>query len=333
MKDWTAFDTRLNTAGPWQWGALVDAGARALLDAGISAPRRTARWLVEGIRGVNAASLIAWEEQEAGMDDVQLFEEAIGRCRRHEPLQYVLGTVDFCGIRLRVTPDVLIPRPETELVVQAALRCIKAYPGARVLDVGTGSGCIALAMKEARSDLHVVACDISQAALRVAEENARSLDLAVSFVQADILSPVSGFSVTRPFNLIVSNPPYVPEDEYSALPYNVRGFEPAVALTCGKDPLRFYRAISRLQPFVTPGGSLVLEVHADYGPRVQRHLVESGYGGVTLHHDLAGLPRIVTATKHFTAAHAYQNSTDSATRVPSSRGQSSPRTGQAGESG
>ncbi len=288
-------DSRTLPADLRQWGALLDAGTLALSDATVPLPRRAARWLLEGILGISAASLIAYPEQEASADEVERFSEAIRRCRHHEPLQYVLGHADFCGLRLHVTPDVLIPRPETELLVQAALARMAKLPNPRVLDVGTGSGCIALALKHARSDAYVVACDNSRAALRVAKGNARLLGLAVSFVHADILASLLEPAAKGPFDLIVSNPPYVPDAEFGALPANVRDFEPVEALACGDDPLRFYRAIAKQRRHLCPGGYLVLEVHADYAAQVRQLLVDSGFSTSAMHQDLAGRPRMVTA--------------------------------------
>ncbi len=287
-------DSRTLPADLRQWGALLDAGARALADANVPMPRRAARWLLEGILGICAASLIGYPEQEASVDEVQRYSEAIRRCRHHEPLQYVLGHAEFGGLRLRMTSDVLIPRPETEILVQVALACVARFSNPRVLDVGTGSGCIALALKHARSDAHVVAYDISRAALRVAAGNARRLGLAVSFVHADILASTQGSAASEPLDLIVSNPPYVPDAEFGTLPANVRDFEPVVALVCGDDPLRFYRAIARQRSRLRPGGNLVLEVHADYAAQVRQLLMDSGFSATAVHLDLAGRPRIVT---------------------------------------
>ena len=285
----------LNGAGGRRWSTLLQQGVRALEEAKVSTPRRTARWLLEEVCGQSAAAIIANPQREASAAQAQCYAESIARCQQHEPLQYVLGYADFCGLRLRVTPDVLIPRPETELLVQAALKRVASRQGARILDIGTGSGCIALALKAARPDLHVAACDISIRALRVAQWNAQALGLAISFAQADVLSDVFDLYTRKPFDCVVSNPPYIPDAEFHALPVNVRCYEPDQALACGSDPLAFYRAIARQGPCLAPLGSLALEVHADYAEQVRRHLAQFGYINIALQRDLAGYLRIITA--------------------------------------
>lgn len=276
---------------------LLEAGARALSESTVPHPRRTARWLLEGILQESAAAVLAGMDAEVTAEDARSFGAAIRRCQRHEPLQYVLGYADFCGLPLRVTPAVLIPRPETELVVQAALERMSASFRPRVLDLGTGSGCIALALKQARPDAHVTACDISRAALRVAGHNVRRIGLAVALIHADMVTDADRLAARGPFDVIVSNPPYVPDAELPRLPPNVRHYEPRVALACGEDPLYYYRAIAVRHDWLRPGGHLVLEVHAEYGDRVKRLLTARGYTHAAVLPDLAGLPRIAVASR------------------------------------
>ena len=274
---------------------LTDAVAR-LEQAGIDDARRNAEWLAEDILGVSRAALYAHPDALVSEGERLHLEALLVRRLRREPLQYVLGYAEFFGLRLRVTPDVLIPRPETEEVVEEAVRRLEGRTAPWVLDVGTGSGAIALALKHARPDAEVFACDISEAALAVAAANAERLGLAVTFVLADILDPVFVHDVRPTFHLVVSNPPYVPEEERTTLEPEVREHEPSRALFVpGEDPLRFYRALAvHAADLLNPGGHLVVETHADHGSAVRDLFAEAGLAGATLRTDLSGRPRIVS---------------------------------------
>jgi release factor glutamine methyltransferase len=211
-------------------------------------------------------------------------------------VQYVLGHADFFGLRLRVSPDVLIPRPETEELVERALAAIAGVERPWVLDVGTGSGAIALALKARRPDAVVFACDVSQAALDVAQENAAAHGLDVAFIHADALAPAFADEAARAFDLLVSNPPYVPDAERDELQPEVRDWEPGLALFTGEDPLRAFRAlVGHALRLLKPGGHLLLETHADYGADVLDLVETAAFAEAWLHRDLAGRDRIVEA--------------------------------------
>ncbi len=226
------------------------------------------------------------------------FERMVRRRLEHEPLQYILGYAEFYGLRLTVTPAVLIPRPETEELVEAALDLVDGVREPTVLDVGAGSGCIALAIKKIRPDARVFACDVSSAALEVARRNARANDLAVDFVEADLLAAGFTKSVTRGLDLLVSNPPYIAEEEAATLPADVRAYEPHVALFALEDPLAFYRRLAQVgRRLLDGGGWMALETHAEYGADVVRIVEQAGYADVSLRRDLAGRNRIVLARR------------------------------------
>jgi release factor glutamine methyltransferase len=211
-----------------------------------------------------------------------------------EPLQHILGYADFRGLRIEVTPDVMIPRPETEEVVTHALSVIQRVESPRVLDVGTGSGCIALALKAERPAADVHACDVSADALAVAQRNADRLGYTVDFTEADVLQSSFLTAVDPPYDLIVSNPPYIPDAEADTLPATVREYDPPQALFAGADPLRYYRALVRKRREGTStGGAIVLEVHADYGQEVAALLRSGGAGRVTVETDMADRERVV----------------------------------------
>lgn len=274
---------------------LVEA-TRILTAAGIATGRREAEWILMHTLGWGRAEIYAHQDHLVDQGRADLFQGLIERRRRREPLQYVLGEAEFMGLRLRVEPGVLIPRPETEELVEAALRLAPAEGAIRVLDIGTGSGCIALSIKARRPMWDVTACDVSPDALAVAASNVSELGLDIRLLQADVLAPSFPEEVEAPFALVVSNPPYVSVSESASLQPEVVDFEPHVALFAGEDPLRFYRAIgSSSRRLLDPGGLLLLECHADHAHEVASLLEALGLAAVQTARDLAGHPRIVTA--------------------------------------
>jgi release factor glutamine methyltransferase len=210
----------------------------------------------------------------------------VERRGRREPLAYVLGGWGFRRLTLKTDARALVPRPETEVVVERALAAIAATESPRVADVGTGTGAIALAIADERPDAHVTATDISPDALALARENAECLDLAVSFVETSLLDGLEG-----PFDLVVSNPPYVGEEEIDALQPEVRDFEPRLALVGDFASQIAAQASTRL----APGGAIVLETHEDRATRVAMACAALGYTEATITRDLAGRERVVEA--------------------------------------
>ena len=202
-----------------------------------------------------------------------------------EPLAYVLGEREFCGLNLQVSPAVLVPRPETELLVDWALECLDEAPSQDVIDLGTGSGAVALAVRNARPHARVLATDASADALRVAQQNARQLGLDVSFAQGDWWAAAGG----QRFGLAVSNPPYIAEADphLAALQH-----EPQGALTAGADGLGALAPLIRhAPPHLLPGAWLLLEHGHDQAGAVQTLLQAAGFEAVSTRPDLAGLPR------------------------------------------
>lgn len=214
------------------------------------------------------------------------------RLRSGEPLQYVLGQVTFHGLTLAVDPAVLIPRPETEELVQ---RIIDAHPKAprTVVDIGTGSGCIALALKRAFPEATVYGVDVSRSALELAASNARSNALNVEWVNADVLTDPIGIS--GPLDLIVSNPPYIPEQDRDAMEERVLRHEPHLALFVkDSDPLIFYRRIAGYaHQHLAPGGTLWFETHFRGADDVRDLLEREGFRNISVASDLSGNPRFV----------------------------------------
>jgi release factor glutamine methyltransferase len=222
----------------------------------------------------------------------------LDRLAANEPLQYVLGEATFLGLTLEVTPSVLIPRPETEELVELLLQEVPAAAaGMNILDIGTGSGCIALAIQQALRSAGVMALEKSAAALDVARRNAAALGLDVQFVEGDILGE-TGIPAGMPFHVIVSNPPYIAAKDRDTVDPRVLRYEPASALFAGEDDLVYYRAIAGFASRrLVPGGRLYLEAGPYSARRVADLLSDSGFLRAAVRKDLSGNDRIVTAEK------------------------------------
>ena len=278
---------------------FLDAAVRRLSSAGVEDARRTAEWIVEEATGVRRVDLYLRPDVELEAAETALAERYLARRAAGEPVQYVLGSADFYGLRLTVTPAVLIPRPETEVVVEHALALVRDLEAPWVLDVGTGSGAIALAVKSERPDAEVFGVDVSADALAVAAGNAERLGLDVTLVEADMLRPSVADEVPAAFALVVSNPPYVPRAERAGLQREVRDHEPETALFVPDgDPLVFYRALAdHAGRLLAPGGWLVAETHADHGRAVAALWAEAGLAGAEVRPDLAGRDRVAVAQR------------------------------------
>ncbi|OWP64632.1 protein-(glutamine-N5) methyltransferase, release factor-specific [Hymenobacter amundsenii] len=236
-------------------------------------------------------------QEEVGADERLAALPAIqARLLRHEPLQYVLGVAHFAGLELEVTPATLIPRPETEELVELIAREQHGHSGLRVLDVGTGSGCIPLALAERLPGSHLTAVDISGEALAVARRNAARCNVTVDFQQLDILGAIP--QLAAPLDVLVSNPPYVLENERPLMRPNVLAFEPATALFVpDHNPLLFYRRIAGLgRELLKPGGALYFEINEQFATETLALLQELGYVGAVAHDDIFDRLRIVRAT-------------------------------------
>jgi release factor glutamine methyltransferase len=220
------------------------------------------------------------------------------RLLAHEPVQYVLGTAHFAGLELEVTPDTLIPRPETEELVQLIARAHAGRRGLRLLDVGTGSGCLAIALAGELADSQVLAVDISAGALAVARRNAARYAPAVQFDQVDILASLPGGVAPASLDILVSNPPYVRESERALMRENVLAWEPATALFVpDDDPLLFYRRLGAVgRQLLRPGGALYFEINEAFSEETQALLRGQGYAAVQGVADMFDRPRMVQAT-------------------------------------
>ena len=266
--------------------------------------RAIARILIEELFGLSYTDIVCGATDQLSADDTLRLDTAVRRIEQGEPLQHVLGYADFCGNRFSVNASVLIPRPETEWLVDEGERLMNGSapcpdtPSAtkRILDIGTGSGCIAISLKLRLSDAYVEAWDISEEALRTAESNAKALEAEVAFCKRDALRAEES---ATPWNLIVSNPPYICDSERAAMDDNVLLHEPHTALFVpDDDPLRFYRAIARYALHsLSDGGSLLFECNTRYAEATGEMMREMGFENVTVNNDCFGLPRFVAGRK------------------------------------
>ena len=250
-------------------------------------PQLDAQLLLAHVLDCSRTHLYTWPERAVSEADEQRFLELVTRRKRGEPVAYLLGKQEFWSLSLKVSPSTLIPRGDTELLVEKAL-ALPLPDSARVLDLGTGTGAVALALASERPRWRVVAVDREQDAVRLAAENARVNNLSgVEVVQSDWFSAVTGR-----FELIVGNPPYVAENDPHLREGDVR-FEPVSALVAGEDGLAdISRIVADAAGFLEPGGWLMLEHGHDQGERLRALFAEAGYGKVQTAADLAGLPRV-----------------------------------------
>ncbi len=275
-------------------GEVLREAAAQLEAAGVETARLDAELLLAQALGVSRSAVLARLREPLEAGAAARFTPLLARRRRREPLAYVVGGREFWSLWIAVDRRVMAPRPETELVVELGLACIRGLRQPRVLDVGAGSGCIAIAIACERPDAAVTGIDCSFGALEVARANARACGVAerVQWQQADLRE--IGFA--ERFDLVVANLPYVATPEIDRLEPEVRVWEPRLALDGGPDGLQLVRAaLERAPLWVRPGGWLVVEIGADQGEGARQVAVQRGWAGVRVERDWAGLPRVIVA--------------------------------------
>lgn len=266
-------------------------GIETLSRARIERPRLDAEVLLAHVLQADRSRLYAYPEQPLSAAELARFQDLLNRRTRHEPVAYLTGEREFYGLPFWVTPQVLIPRPETELLVELALETIR--PGHRVLDIGTGSGCIAVSVAVHAPQTTLIATDISAGALAIARRNAHrhNVDRQITFVQANLAS-----GINAPIDLLISNPPYISAPEMETLAPNVKDFEPAPALTDGTSAglSLVEKILAYAATHIVSGGSLLVEIGASQGKQVislaQRAAPSAKF---EIKHDLAGRDRIL----------------------------------------
>ena len=261
---------------------------------GIDSARLDAELLAAQAFGRTRVELYTHFDQPLAEDELSAYRGLVERRLLGEPVAYILERKEFWSLDLRVSPAVLIPRPDTEALVEQALEILRAMPAAerplRVADVGTGSGAVALALKRERPADEVFALDVSAESLAVARANAEHLGLEVAFAQGDLLRPLAGLA---PFDLVASNPPYIPSADIDGLSAEVR-CEPRLALDGGPDGLAIVRRlVTEALSVLAPGGALAMEVGAGQSAKGMEILRGNGYANVGSRRDLAGIERVV----------------------------------------
>jgi release factor glutamine methyltransferase len=291
---------RLNKSRPrYSMRDLLNDAAATLHEAGIADARLDAELMLARAAGVSRVRVIT-QNVEIGEAERVAYAALVGRRVAREPLAYILGCKEFYSIKLEVTPAVLIPRPETETVVAAALEEIAERPISRILDLGTGSGAIALAIGSNAPQVTIVASDISDRALAVAARNAKRLGLErrINFLKADCSDVMGDPASLGCFDLIVSNPPYIKDSEIVALKPEIVRWEPHLALAGGPDGLSFFRHIARFAPnHLNPEGRLIVEIGDGQYDRITEIFRAVGFLYATRLHDFSGMVRVLVARR------------------------------------
>lgn len=265
-----------------------------LQESGIAEPRREAGSLLAFALGKDRTFLITRDDYELSSEEETRFQSVLERRARREPFQYITGKQEFYGLDFTVTRDVLIPRPETEMIVEAALEILKSQETARFCEVGVGSGCISAAILRHAPKSSAIGLDISEKALEIARLNAENLAVAdrLELKVSDVFAALT----TEKFDLIASNPPYVPREDIEYLQAEVRDFEPFTSLSDGADGLSIIEKIIKESPkFLKSGGFLLMEIGFSQSGKVERMFDRKIWQTVEFLPDLQGIPRLVKA--------------------------------------
>ena len=279
----------------WTIGSILKWSEQYFGSHGAETPRLDAEVLLSYLLGQKRIFLYVHFDQPLTAEELARYREMVKRRAAGEPVAYICGEKEFMVLTFKVTPAVLVPRPDTETLVEAVIERLKGKEGARIADVCTGSGAIALALAHYLPESSIVATEISADAVSIAKENAESLGLSerVVFCEGDLLAPLSG----ETFDAIVSNPPYIPSVEIAGLPREVRA-EPIIALDGGADDLDFYRRlVHESAALLKDGGFLAVECGDTQAGAVAEMAVTGGFGRTGIVHDLADKERVVVMWK------------------------------------
>ncbi len=266
----------------------INLGEKILAESDIVEARTDAWLLLEMVCRIDRSFYYLHMEEDVPQEQVSEYEIALKKRAEHVPLQYIIGETEFMGLKFKVNSSVLIPRQDTETVVEEALKVVR--PGMRVLDLCTGSGCIIVSVLHNVAGVDGYAVDVSKQALKVAKENAKLNEVSVLFERSNLFDNVVGT-----FDIIVSNPPYIRTGEIAELMPEVQMFEPVEALDGKEDGLYFYRRIVEdSREYLNPGGRILFEIGHDQGEAVSSLLREAGFEDVRVIQDLAHKDRVVT---------------------------------------
>jgi release factor glutamine methyltransferase len=290
--------------GTWTVRRLLEWTPGFFQKKGVDQPRLAAELLLAHVLNVPRIKLYTDYDRVVDEKVLATYRELVRRAGEQEPTAYLTGRAHFFNLEFHVTRDVLIPRPDTETLVENVLQTVRHQSGLeapRVLDLCTGSGCIAAAIANSLKSATVLAVDISGPAVEIAKRNVEQLGLAdrVSVEQGDLFEPISRIVDARPFDLIVANPPYIPSDQVQALDKSVRAFEPLAALDGGVDGLTIHRRILERAPHhFVPGGRIFLEIAFDQGPTAHELMAAyPAFDEVRILKDYGGRDRVLTAVR------------------------------------
>ena len=280
----------------------LNSASITLSTAGIANARLDAEVLLSHIIHKDRIWLITHRDDVLDDKNQRDFDEAIERRSKREPLQYIIGNQEFWGLEFKVTPDVLIPRPETELIIEAALEIVQdRNQRVRIIDLCTGSGCIAISLAKELAGAHVIATDASENALAVARENTRDHGVAdrIRYLEGDLFEPLKELDIRGQIDIIVSNPPYVRESDLPALQSEVKDYEPLMALIAGPEGTEMaQRIIKHATEYLKKNGALIMEMGLGQSEALTRMTEATGaYGKPEVLKDLAGIERVIVAKK------------------------------------
>lgn len=263
---------------------------------GIESPRINAELLLAGILNCNRLDLYLKFDQPLSEKEKTLYRNYIARRGKKEPLQYILGKVDFFGLKLKVNNSVLIPRPETELLVEYILNDLNSNEEISVLDIGSGSGNISIALAKSLPHAEITGMDISNAAIEIAKQNAKINDITenINFIQADIFLELPN-GIKKKYDVIVSNPPYVSVEEFETLQSEIKDYEPSIAVTDYEDGLKFYKRIIELSGgLLNSGGKIYFELAEGQSGKVHEILQKYNFKNIKIKKDYSGIDRIIS---------------------------------------
>lgn len=282
----------------WTIGKVLSWTEKYLNEKKISGARLDAEILLSSVMDCPRLNLHIRKDEVLPEEKLKNFRELILKRQKRVPISYILGEQNFFGMDILVNEHTLIPRPETEILVEEALKILKNSEGRLVSDICTGSGCIAVALAKFSSVSKVYACDLSSDAVKIAYENAARQEVLAKVVikNGDMLNALAGERLEGKLDMIISNPPYIAHDEFGALDPEI-GYEPRMALDGGKDGLSFYRRLAfGSRHFLKPGGSLVLEMNSNKSGQIREIVEKNGFSIAKIVKDYAGLERVIIGT-------------------------------------
>lgn len=253
----------------------------------ITSPKQNAETIISHVLQMRRLDIYLQPEKEISESQLKIILEITSRRKKHEPLQYILGEAEFYGYKFKVSNSVLIPRPETELLVEKIIHEEKNLNS--ILDIGTGSGAIVIALAKNLNIKNIDAVDISESALKIAQQNAELNNVEINFFRSDIYE-----NITNKYDLIISNPPYISQDEYELLPKEIKDHEPRSALHAENNGLYFYKKIlQNAKEHLTESGKIYFEIGYDLAEKISEIAKENGFSKIQIFKDLNGFDRIM----------------------------------------